>query len=149
MAGIKDESMQLWGIKYWDPELGQWFRREEPWDYKEPWEIRVDPSAVAKKMAAEKYLRKSEQPMQDIKSLKSPLLKQAGGSHYKDFAIQPAVYSQRNKLGWAEGNVVKYISRYKLKGGLEDLKKAKHMIDLIMELEYDYIEGEETDNASI
>ena len=64
-----------------------------------------------------------------MKSLKT----QVGGSHYKGFAIQPAEYSIKNKLGFAEGNVVKYVSRAQLKGGLEDLLKAKHYLDMLIE----------------
>ena len=58
---------------------------------------------------------------------------QEGGSHYKGFVIQPAEYSIKNQLGFAEGNVVKYVTRYSLKGGLEDLKKARHYIDMLIE----------------
>ena len=58
---------------------------------------------------------------------------QVGGSHYKGFAIQPAEYNIKNKLGFAEGNVVKYVSRAQFKGGLEDLLKAKHYLDMLIE----------------
>lgn len=58
---------------------------------------------------------------------------QVGGSHYKGFAIQPAEYSIKNKLGFAEGNVVKYVTRFGLKGGLEDLHKARHYLDMLIE----------------
>lgn len=60
---------------------------------------------------------------------------QVGGSHYKDLAIQPTEYIVKNKLNFIEGNVIKYVTRYKLKGGLEDLKKARHYIDILIELE--------------
>ena len=60
---------------------------------------------------------------------------QVGGSHYKDCAIQPIEYIHANKLGFAEGNVVKYITRWKAKNGLKDLEKARHYIDLLIELE--------------
>lgn len=66
----------------------------------------------------------------------SALDTQIGGGHYKDMAIQPAEYSQRNRLGFLEGMVVKYVSRHRAKNGAEDLRKAKHCIDLILELEY-------------
>ena len=60
---------------------------------------------------------------------------QTGGTHYKNMAIQPAEYAEKNGLSLLEGNVVKYISRWKLKGKpLEDLTKAKHCIDLLIEL---------------
>lgn len=59
---------------------------------------------------------------------------QEGGSHYQK-PIQPIKYIHMNKLNFCEGNVVKYITRWREKNGLEDLKKAKHYIDLLIELE--------------
>lgn len=61
---------------------------------------------------------------------------QEGGRHYKDFPIQPIVFITKNGLSFAQGNVIKYICRYKAKNGLQDLKKARHYIDLMIELEY-------------
>lgn len=61
--------------------------------------------------------------------------RQEGGSHYKDMAIQPIEFIQANGLGFCEGNVVKYVSRWRSKGGIEDLKKARHYIDLLLEHE--------------
>lgn len=60
---------------------------------------------------------------------------QVGGNHYKDLAIQPLEFIVANNLGFVEGNVVKYVVRYKVKNGLEDLKKARHYLDLLIELE--------------
>ena len=60
--------------------------------------------------------------------------KQVSGTHYKDKDIQPWVYIAANKLGYFEGNVVKYVSRWKGKGGIEDLKKARHYLDKLIEL---------------
>lgn len=65
----------------------------------------------------------------------SPLDKQIGGSHYKDLAIQPAEYSHRNKLGFLEGLAIKYVTRWRDKSGLEDLRKAKHCIEILIHLE--------------
>lgn len=62
------------------------------------------------------------------------LNEQVGGAHYKDLPIQPAEYTERNKLTYLEGAVVKYITRWRSKNGLEDLEKAKHCIDLIIEI---------------
>ena len=63
------------------------------------------------------------------------LQKQTGGTHYKNMAIQPAEYAEKNGLSLLEGNVVKYITRWKLKGQpLDDLNKAKHCIDLLIEI---------------
>ena len=59
---------------------------------------------------------------------------QVGGDHYQKHAIQPWEYAEINKLSFLEGNVVKYITRYKDKGGKEDLEKAKHCIDLLLEM---------------
>lgn len=61
---------------------------------------------------------------------------QIGGDHYRKLVIQPAEYTQKNNLTYLEGAVVKYISRYKSKNGIEDLDKAIHCIQLIKEIEY-------------
>ena len=66
----------------------------------------------------------------------APLDIQEGGTHYKGTGIQPVEFIVGNDLGFCEGNVIKYIFRHKNKGGLEDLKKARHYIDLLIELEY-------------
>ena len=74
--------------------------------------------------------RVTKEPKKD-----SALTKQTGGNHYKSMIIQPAEYAEKNGLSLLEGNVVKYISRWKLKGApLADLLKAKHCIDLLIEL---------------
>ena len=56
----------------------------------------------------------------------NPLVAQEGGGHYKNRGIQPLEYTMKNKLSFCEGNVVKYISRYKSKNGIEDLAKVIH-----------------------
>lgn len=60
---------------------------------------------------------------------------QVGGSHYKDMAVQPVEYITKNKLGYIEGCVIKYVSRWRVKGGIEDLKKAIHFLELLIEME--------------
>jgi len=60
---------------------------------------------------------------------------QEGGSHYKDMTIQPVEFIHKNNLGYIEGCVVKYVSRWRSKGGLEDLRKARHFLDLLIEME--------------
>jgi len=62
---------------------------------------------------------------------------QVGGSHYKDMLIQPLEYIIANKLSFCEGNVVKYVSRWKNKNGIEDLRKARHFLDMLIEQEID------------
>ena len=65
----------------------------------------------------------------------SALDRQVAGDHYKDLPIQPAEYIYANAMGYFEGNVVKYVSRWRKKNGLADLEKAKHYIELLIELE--------------
>lgn len=69
---------------------------------------------------------------------------QVGGSHYKDMKIQPVEYIVANDLGYCEGNVVKYVSRWKSKGGVDDLRKARHYIDLLIEGEVDTTDSTDT-----
>lgn len=72
---------------------------------------------------------------------------QEGGTHYKKYAIQPIEYIHANKLDFFQGSVVKYITRFRDKNGLEDLKKAKHFIDLLINLEYNNDQsGSDKDN---
>ena len=59
---------------------------------------------------------------------------QVGGSHYKNMAIQPLEYIVKNNLNFVEGNVIKYVTRHRFKNGLEDLKKARHYIDMLIEM---------------
>lgn len=63
---------------------------------------------------------------------------QVGGGHYKNKAIQPIEYIEANKLGFCEGAIVKYISRWRDKNGFEDLEKIKHYVDLLIEMEKKY-----------
>ena len=62
--------------------------------------------------------------------------KQIGGTHYKKMKIQPSKFVIENKLSFPEGSVIKYIWRHPHKGGKEDLEKAKHFIDMIIERDY-------------
>ena len=58
---------------------------------------------------------------------------QIGGSHYKDKGIQPIDYIMTNRLGFCEGKVIKYVSRWRDKNGLDDLLKAKHYLEFLIE----------------
>jgi hypothetical protein len=62
--------------------------------------------------------------------------KQIGASHYKKMKIQPSKFINENNLPFAEGNVIKYICRHKLKNKKEDLLKAIHYIEMIIERDY-------------
>ena len=72
---------------------------------------------------------------QILDNFHSALSKQVGGQHYKDQAIQPVEYIHANKIGYFEGNVIKYVTRWRNKNGIADLEKAKHYIELLIELE--------------
>lgn len=61
---------------------------------------------------------------------------QVGGSHYNRMKIQPVDFIYQNNIPFIEGCVIKYVCRHRQKNGLEDLKKAKHFIDLLIEKEY-------------
>jgi hypothetical protein len=65
----------------------------------------------------------------------SSLTKQVSGTHYKDLPIQPVEYIHANGIGYFEGNVIKYVSRWRAKNGIADLEKAKHYIELLIEME--------------
>jgi len=60
---------------------------------------------------------------------------QVGGSHYKKFKIQPAEFCYKNNIPYLEATAIKYLCRWKDKGGIQDLEKAKHFIDLLIEFE--------------
>jgi hypothetical protein len=60
---------------------------------------------------------------------------QVGGDHYKSLKIQPVEYIHANGIGYFEGNVIKYVSRWRSKNGIKDLEKARHYIDLLIQLE--------------
>ena len=62
----------------------------------------------------------------------SPYSAQVAGSHYKDLAIQPVEYIIANNLSYLQGSVIKYTTRYKSKGGVEDLKKAIHFLQMMI-----------------
>ena len=61
---------------------------------------------------------------------------QVGGEHYKTMEIQPSEFIYRNGLNWLQGNAIKYICRYSLKGGEVDIDKAIHYLELLKEWHY-------------
>jgi hypothetical protein len=60
---------------------------------------------------------------------------QIGGGHYKSYAIQPVEFIHKNKIPYIEGCAIKYLCRWREKGGIEDLRKVKHYVDLLIEME--------------
>lgn len=68
------------------------------------------------------------------------LAKQIGGDHYKDMNIQPVEFIVANNIPFLEGNVIKYICRHSSKNGVDDIKKAIHYCELMLDLYYGEIE---------
>ena len=77
-----------------------------------------------------------EQSLTETKFKDQPLDKQVGGDHYKGMAIQPIEFAQKNNLSYCESNAIKYICRHANKNGVEDLRKAIHNIELLIQIEY-------------
>lgn len=65
----------------------------------------------------------------------SALERQVSGEHYKSLKIQPIEFIHANGIPFAEGSVIKYVMRWRDKGGLADLEKAKHFLEILIELE--------------
>ena len=75
-------------------------------------------------------------PQDAARKLLKSLDHQEGGNHYKQFVIEPLEFAARNRIPFVEGNIVKYVCRHRFKGGLEDLKKAMHYLQVLIETEY-------------
>ena len=65
----------------------------------------------------------------------SALERQVSGEHYKSLKIQPIEFIHANGIPFAEGSVIKYVTRWRDKGGLADLEKAKHFLEILIKLE--------------
>jgi hypothetical protein len=64
------------------------------------------------------------------------LQKQVGGSHYAEMVIQPIEFITANQLSFLEGNIIKYVCRHRNKNGADDIKKAMHYCELLLQMEY-------------
>lgn len=62
------------------------------------------------------------------------LKNQVGGDHYKNLKIQPVEYITENGIPFIEGSVIKYVTRWRSKGGVKDLEKARHFLDILIEM---------------
>lgn len=90
-------------------------------------------------LTGQPYYRMSAQPHSEGSSLDgkhSALNEQVGGEHYKGNGIQPIEFILSRGLNFCEGNVIKYVCRHEAKNGIEDLKKAKHYLEMLIELKY-------------
>jgi hypothetical protein len=83
----------------------------------------------------EQYMARRRAEEEIISKEKSPKAtdKQVGGNHYKGYAIQPIHFIMENNLNFCEGNILKYITRWKDKGGVQDLRKAQHYMNMLIE----------------
>jgi hypothetical protein len=66
----------------------------------------------------------------------SALSAQVGGDHYKGDVIQHVEYCQKNRITWCESAAIKYIIRHRKKNGRQDIEKAIHYLQLLLEIEY-------------
>lgn len=99
--------------------------------------IRID---LDEKKRQQEEINKRMKAAVDAMPLGGPLTsnalgKQVDGGHYKDLKIQPIEYIHANNIPFAEGCAIKYLTRWRAKGGIKDLEKAKHFIELLIELE--------------
>ena len=117
-----------WFCKY-EEDDGEW----KCWSKHKPFWARV--KADKDFFMALQELPKTKMAKELDQAIDSALNTQVGGGHYKDYAIQPVEFIHKNKIGFCEGNAIKYLCRWREKGGLEDLKKARHYIDLLIEME--------------
>jgi len=79
------------------------------------------------------------EPVNDLPNMTKPqqaIATQVGGDHYKDFAIQPCEFLRANNVPHAEGEVIYKVLRHRQKNGREDLEKAIHAIQLIIDIDY-------------
>ncbi len=97
------------------------------------WEIREYANAVGQ-IIAERFPRTWELFTKE-KSMSQANNIQHGGDHYKKKVIEPGTSSKPTVIGFLDGNAIKYLTRWKDKNGIEDLKKARHYIDKLIEVE--------------
>ena len=81
-------------------------------------------------------MKKKNRMSDDTPEKENPMLKQVGGSQYMYMKIQPAEFINKNKLLFAEGNAIKYICRHSQKGGIQDIDKAIHYLEMVKERDY-------------
>jgi hypothetical protein len=78
---------------------------------------------------------REEERLEELAKLDA-LKKQVGGAHYASMKIQPVEFITANELGFLEGNIVKYVCRHHAKNGAEDIKKAIHYCELLLQTNY-------------
>lgn len=118
----------------WDPHTQDQFITDTIWQH--PKELPGDDYKGAPedmKVTKEEFTSWPNFGGSKVEEMRAARDSQVGGDHYKKLKIQPVEYILANNLGYVEGNVVKYITRWKDKGGVQDLEKIKHYCDLLIE----------------
>lgn len=100
------------------------------------WDLKKEPFGGSVRDMTQEELNASVEQKTQV-SVTSPMKTQIGGDHYKKLVIQPVEYVHKNGIGYMEGSAIKYLSRWRDKGGKADLLKAKHFIELLLEMEGD------------
>jgi len=95
---------------------------------------RLQPKKGAKKAKAVKIVKKVVEKMEPVSTTVVNTV-QVGGAHYRNLTPQPWDVITAWSLGYFDGNVVKYVARFRNKDGIEDLEKAKHYLDKLIEVE--------------
>lgn len=108
-----------------------------PWPGTTPW---IPPTFYPNQPFMPTPTKESQKKIEEVikkglEKSKNALDVQVGGGHYKNYRIQPVEFITKNNLGFCEGNAIKYLCRWREKNGLQDLKKAIHYINLLIELE--------------
>ena len=85
--------------------------------------------------ALDSHLEREADKASDRHVKERALDRQVAGTHYKKFKIQPAEFCYVNDIPYLEATAIKYLCRWKDKGGIQDLEKAKHFIDLLIEFQ--------------
>lgn len=106
-------------------------------DYKDNYVQLLTLDKVEEQLHSTRFVLASEYSAQEqlANETKTALDIQHGGGHYKGMKIQPVEFIHANNIGYMEGNAIKYLCRWQLKNGLEDLNKAKHYIELLIQME--------------
>lgn len=92
----------------------------------------IDKDDVERALAS---LRKSAESVAESEPA-TALSVQEGGNHYKDMAIQPVEFIKANNIPFIEGCVIKYVTRHRSKNGAQDIRKAIHFLNLLLEFDY-------------
>lgn len=139
----KAESINLTSTKCWDCSSFKTLIHWEPNVTPHPESLAEAALEFADKRLEYAALHEAQHEARDLSFVElllpeeptNALNSQVGGSHYKDLKIQPVQFIHANNIPFLEGNVIKYVCRWKVKNGIKDLEKAKHYIELLLEME--------------